>query len=93
MDFESYEGRVISVLITGKDAKQENYVGKVAKVEDGFMVIDLTGGHAFLDEISFRTELVQSIWVYREDSVEKMAQARKVQLRDKYGLGHTKKAK
>jgi len=93
MNFESYEGRVVSVLIMGKDNQQENYVGVVCIVEDGFMVLDVSGIHSFLDEVNFRTELIQSIWVYRESDIKKMTKGRKVQVRDKYELGYGRKLK
>lgn len=93
MDFKSYKGRVVSVLITGKNNQQENYVGIVCEVEDGFMKLDISEVHSYLEEVSFRTELVQSIWVYHDTDIKEMLKTRKVQERDKYGLGHRRKPK
>ncbi len=83
MNFEKYVGKFVSVLINGKNDKEENYLGTVDGIENGFMILN-TEENVIIDEIAFDTQLIKSIWVYKE----RTPQQKKLALRDKYYLGY-----
>lgn len=89
MDWMQYEGKAVSVLITGKGNKEENYVGTVVGIIDGFMIIDTENSNVTIYQIAFKTNLIRSIWLYKPKDDGK----RKVALRDRFALGYPKSIK
>ncbi len=85
MDWSKYVGKFVSVLIDGKNGKQENYLGTVIDITDGYMTLD-TEANIVIESIIFQTNLIKSIWIYKAKS----SKDKRVMLRDKYGLGHPK---
>jgi len=65
MNWNKYKGETVSILITGKDDKTENYMGIITDVKDGFMIIDPNNENFSIREIAFKTDLIKSIWVYK----------------------------
>ncbi len=68
LDWAKYIGKTVSILITGKDDKTENYMGIIAEVSDGFMILDPNNENFSIETIIFRTALIKSIWVYKPQS-------------------------
>jgi hypothetical protein len=63
-------GKRVSVLITGKDGKIENYIGILKSSDAQWIVLDFSEVNPewFLTEIRFRPAILESIWVYRNKS-------------------------
>jgi len=61
-----YIGKAVSILITGKDDKTENYMGIIETItDDGFIILDPNNPNFTIGKIIFKTDLVKSIWVYK----------------------------
>lgn len=86
MDWSKYQGKFVSVLITGKEGKEENYLGHIVSTDDGFIVINTKGINNVIDEIAFKLTMINSIWIYKDKQTKKD----KLALRDKCGLGYPK---
>lgn len=65
MKWQEYIGKTVSILITGKDKKIENYMGKIESVSNGFMVIDTNNPNFTIDKVIFRTTLILGVWIYK----------------------------
>ncbi len=83
MDWIKFKDKPISVIIIGKNGKEENYVGFVTEVDDTFMVVS-TEDNFVIDEIIFRVDKIVSIWIYKQTITKK----KRVEVRDRYGLGY-----
>lgn len=66
MNWKEYIGKTVSILITGKDSKIENYMGIIQSVSGGFMVIDTNNPNFTIDKVIFKTNLILGIWIYKE---------------------------
>jgi len=64
MNWEAFIGKTVSILITGKEDKAENYMGKIEDIKDGFMILDPNNPNFSIEKIIFKTELIKSVWVY-----------------------------
>lgn len=71
MDWSKVIGKQISVLIVGKGEKIENYLGVVAEVEGDYLTLNLNNPNPnfTIDKIIFSTELIKSMWVYKEGTI------------------------
>jgi len=84
MDWNKYIGELVSVLIIGKNNKEENYIGFVEDIVDDFLILNTDDANAIISQITFKTYLIKSVWIYKPKTNKK----KKVSLRDKYGLGY-----
>ncbi len=67
MDWNTYKGKVVSVLITGKDDKTENYIRAIEDItDDGFMILNPNNPNFNIAKIIFRIELIKSVWIYSD---------------------------
>ncbi len=65
MNWAEYKGKVVSILIIGKEDKTENYMGIIEDVtEDGFMILNPNNPNFTIEKIIFKTNLIKSVWVY-----------------------------
>jgi len=68
MDWSKYIGKVVSILIIGKEDKTENYMGIIEEItDDGFLVLNPNNPNFTIDKIIFKTDLIKSVWVYGEN--------------------------
>ncbi len=66
LDWSQYIGKPLSILITGKDDKTENYMGIIETItDDSFIILDSNNPNFTIGKIIFKTDLVKSIWVYK----------------------------
>ena len=67
MNWNDYVGKTVSILITGKDNKIENYMGVIEEVsDDGFLVLDPNNPNYSLEKLIFRLAVITSVWIYKE---------------------------
>ena len=72
VDWNRYVGCLISVLIVGKDDKTENYMGLIEEItDDGFMVLNPNNPEFTVEMIIFKTDLIKSVWIYKNNHVYK----------------------
>ena len=65
MKWDILIGRTVSILITGKEDKTENYMGMVEKIEDDFLFLDTQNPNFTIEKIIFKVNLIKSVWVYK----------------------------
>lgn len=66
MNWEKYIGKTVSVLIVGKEDKEENYIGRIEEISDDYMVLNTDEVNDVISEITFKTNLIKSIWIYKK---------------------------
>jgi len=93
VNWAKYQGEFVSVLITGKGGKEENYLGIVKLVDSDYMMLDTSKPNKVIDEITFRLTLINSIWIYKPKDTKRKSKKARLANRDKYGLGYSKKSK
>ncbi len=65
MNWNYYKGKIVSILIIGKDDKTENYMGKIEDItDDGYMILDPNNPNFTIEKTIFKTDLIKSIWIY-----------------------------
>lgn len=65
MDFNIFEGRMVSVLMVGKSDKREGYVGRLSIVGD-WVRIEPVKSKVDLEAFYIRKSEVLSVWVYKD---------------------------
>uniref|UniRef100_A0A6H1ZGI5 Uncharacterized protein n=1 Tax=viral metagenome TaxID=1070528 RepID=A0A6H1ZGI5_9ZZZZ len=65
MDWEQFEGRTVSVLITGKGEKKESFIGTVEVTEGDFLIINPNNPNFGLEMFYIRKDIIESIWLYK----------------------------
>ena len=65
MEWNVLVGRTVSILIIGKEDKTENYMGKVEKIDDGFLFLDTQNPNFSIEKIIFNVNLIKSVWLYK----------------------------
>ena len=89
MIWAKYQGEFVSVLITGKDGKEENYQGVVKATDEDYMVLDTSKLNKVISEITFRLTLINSIWIYKPKHIERKSKKSRLANRDRFGLGYS----
>ena len=70
-DFSKLQGKMVSILIVGKNQKNETFKGIIEGIEGDFIILNTDWGQSDfpLSQVLIRTSMVQSVWVYREKGV------------------------
>ena len=65
MNWNKLIGRTVSILITGKEDKTENYMGIIEDItDDGFIILNPNNPKFTIEKIIFKADLIKSVWVY-----------------------------